>query len=123
MALTLGPLVWLVVDTLLGLLGAERLFRRRGETSPLSTSYRIALGMGLHNLGEELAIGAAFALGEAAVPAERATLPLHECGGLRKGEEREETFHSRLVAFDLHVPGSQGFCQGPILVDEPGQRS
>jgi zinc transporter ZupT len=52
---------------LLGLLGAERLFRRRGETSRLSTSYRIALGIGLHNLGEGLAIGAAFALGEAAL--------------------------------------------------------
>src|SRR5215216_1328733 len=88
LALTLGLLVWLVVDTLLeavevagrlpgvfsgvplvlvvallallGLLGAERLFRRRGETSRLSTSYRIALGIGLHNLGEGLAIGAAF---------------------------------------------------------------
>ena len=39
----------------------------RGETSRLSTSYRIALGIGLHNLGEGLAIGAAFALGEAAL--------------------------------------------------------
>src|ERR687898_953014 len=95
LALTLGLLVWLVVDTLLeavevagrlpgvfsgvplvlvvallaflGLLGAERLFRRRGETGRLSTSYRIALGIGLHNLGEVLAIGAAFALGEAAL--------------------------------------------------------
>jgi zinc transporter, ZIP family len=96
LALTLGLLVWLVVDTLLeavevagrlpgvfsgvplvlvvallallGLLGAERLFRRRGETTGrLSTSYRIALGIGLHNLGEGLAIGAAFALGEAAL--------------------------------------------------------
>jgi zinc transporter ZupT len=97
LALTLGLLVWLVVDTLLeavevagrlpgvfsgvplvlmaalltllGLLGAERLFMRRGreETSRLSTSYRIALGIGLHNLGEGLAIGAAFALGEAAL--------------------------------------------------------
>jgi zinc transporter, ZIP family len=85
LALTLGLLVWLVVDTmleavevagrlpgvfsgvplvlvaallaLLGLLGTER----------LSTSYRIALGIGLHNLGEGLAIGAAFALGEAAL--------------------------------------------------------
>src|SRR5918993_1855353 len=94
LALTLGLLVWLVVDTLLeavevagrlpgvfsgvplvlvvallvllGLLGAERLFRRHGETSRLSTSYRIALGIGLHNLGEGLAIGAAFALGEVA---------------------------------------------------------
>ena len=95
LALTLGLLVWLVVDTLLeavevagrlpgvfsgvplvlvaallaflGLLGAERLFRRRGEASRLSTSYRIALGIGLHNLGEGLAIGAAFALGEVAL--------------------------------------------------------
>jgi len=35
--------------------------------SPLGTSYRIALGIGLHNLGEGLAIGAAFALGEIAL--------------------------------------------------------
>ncbi len=96
LALTVGLLVFLVVDTLieagevaiklpgafsgipmvilvslltlLGLLGAERLFRRgREETSRLSTSYRISLGIGLHNLGEGLAIGAAFALGEAAL--------------------------------------------------------
>ena len=96
LALTVGLLVWLVVDglleavelagrlpgvfsgvpmvllvallTLLGLLGTERLFRRgREEASRLSTSYRIASGIGLHNLGEGLAIGAAFALGEAAL--------------------------------------------------------
>jgi len=98
LALTIGLLVWLVTDTLLeavelagrlpgafsgvplvlmvalltllALLGAERLFRRgREEASRLSTSYRIALGIGLHNLGEGLAIGAAFALGEAALGA------------------------------------------------------
>ena len=96
LALTVGLLVWLVVDglleavelagrlpgvfsgvpmvlfvallTLLGLLGTERLFRRgREDASRLSTSYRIASGIGLHNLGEGLAIGAAFALGEAAL--------------------------------------------------------
>ncbi len=96
LALTVGLLVFLVVDTLLeagevavelpgafsgiplvilvslltllGLLGAERLFRRgRQEASRLSTSYRISLGIGLHNLGEGLAIGAAFALGETAL--------------------------------------------------------
>jgi ZIP family zinc transporter len=63
------PLVLLVTMlTLLGLLGAERLFRRGREgASRLSTSYRIAGGIGLHNLGEGLAIGAAFALGEAAL--------------------------------------------------------
>ncbi len=96
LALTVGLLVFLVIDTLLeagevaielpgafsgipmvilvalltmlGLLGVERLFRRRREeASRLGTSYRIALGIGLHNLGEGLAIGAAFALGEAAL--------------------------------------------------------
>jgi zinc transporter ZupT len=63
------PLVILLtLLTLLGLLGTERLFRRgREEASRLGTSYRIALGIGLHNLGEGLAIGAAFALGEAAL--------------------------------------------------------
>jgi zinc transporter ZupT len=63
------PMVILLTSlTLLGLLGAERLFRRgREEASRLATSYRIALGIGLHNLGEGLAIGAAFALGEAAL--------------------------------------------------------
>jgi ZIP family zinc transporter len=98
LALTVGLLVWLVVDTLLeavevagrlpgvfsgvplvlmaalltllGLLGTERLFRGgREEASRLGISYRIALGIGLHNLGEGLAIGAAFALGEAALGA------------------------------------------------------
>lgn len=65
------PLVILVtLLTLLGLLAAERLFRRgREETSRLGTSYRISFGIGLHNLGEGLAIGAAFALGEAALGA------------------------------------------------------
>jgi zinc transporter ZupT len=96
LALTVGLLVFLVVDTLLeagevaaalpgafsgvplvimvslltllGLLEAERFFRRgREETSRLSTSYRISFGIGLHNLGEGLAIGAAFALGETAL--------------------------------------------------------
>jgi zinc transporter, ZIP family len=63
------PMVLLVaLLTLLGLLGTERLFgRRHEEASRLGTSYRIALGIGLHNLGEGLAIGAAFALGETAL--------------------------------------------------------
>jgi zinc transporter, ZIP family len=65
------PLVILVaLLTLLGLLAAERLFRRgREEASRLGTSYRISFGIGLHNFGEGLAIGAAFALGEAALGA------------------------------------------------------
>jgi ZIP family zinc transporter len=61
------PMVILVaLLTLFALLGVERLFRREG-VSRLATSYRIALGIGLHNLGEGLAIGAAVALGEAAL--------------------------------------------------------
>lgn len=41
---------------------------RQGETgTALGIAYRIALGIGLHNLGEGLAIGAAFAQGEAAL--------------------------------------------------------
>ncbi len=65
------PLVILVaLLTMLGLLAAERLFRRGSEgASRLGTSYRISFGIGLHNLGEGLAIGAAFALGEAALGA------------------------------------------------------
>jgi zinc transporter ZupT len=65
------PLVILVaLLTLLGLLAAERLFRRgREEANRLGTSYRISFGIGLHNFGEGLAIGAAFALGEAALGA------------------------------------------------------
>jgi ZIP family zinc transporter len=98
LAMTVGLLAFLVIDTLeealeiaaelpgvfsgvplvvlltlltwLGLVGMERLLRRgREEASRLGTSYRIALGIGLHNLGEGLAIGAAFALGEAALGA------------------------------------------------------
>lgn len=94
LALTIGLLAYLVLDTLFeateiagelpgflsgvplvlllasltvvfGLLGSRLLSRR--EQTGLPTSYRIAGGIGLHNLGEGLAIGAAFALGEAAL--------------------------------------------------------
>ena len=37
------------------------------ESSALRVSYQIAIGIGLHNLGEGLAIGSAFALGETAL--------------------------------------------------------
>ena len=60
--------ILLTLLMLLGLMASGRLFRRgREEASRLGTSYRIALGIGLHNLGEGLAIGAAFALGEVAL--------------------------------------------------------
>jgi zinc transporter, ZIP family len=94
LALTIGLLVFLVLDTfqeagevaasvptpldgpllvpLVALLTFLLLITvsssgRGAEQTPLSTSYRIAFGIGLHNLGEGLAIGAAFGLGEIAL--------------------------------------------------------
>lgn len=96
LALTIGLLVFLVVDmwdaaneialTVAGSLGAPELIplvaaltaallvvigrslRRPGHgEGGLPLAYQIATGIGLHNLGEGLAIGAAFALGEAAL--------------------------------------------------------
>lgn len=61
------PLVALLTMGLLIVLG-QALRRRTGgdaaERKPLTLAYEIAFGIGLHNLGEGLAIGAAFALGE-----------------------------------------------------------
>lgn len=93
LALTVGLLVFLVLDTfeeaseiaegvpatldgpllvplvaLLTFLFLTTVSSRGGDdSSPIGTSYRIAFGIGLHNLGEGLAIGAAFALGEIAL--------------------------------------------------------
>lgn len=94
LALTAGLLVFLAVDALdealevaadvpgafqgvglvvLGIVGAlaalyavDGAMRRRrgGELTPLYVAGLIALGIGLHNFGEGLAIGAAFSLGE-----------------------------------------------------------
>lgn len=61
------PLVIFISLISLGILLALGNLRKGQESTPLSISYRIALGIGLHNLGEGLAIGAAFALGEAAL--------------------------------------------------------
>lgn len=94
LSLTVGLLVFLLFDTIAEALeivaktagafgGAPLIFlvallaflaliaigsRRKGQvTSRLGVAYRIALGIGLHNLGEGLAIGAAFATGSAAL--------------------------------------------------------
>lgn len=92
LALTIGLLVFLLIDTFLeGLEIAEQLpgvFQgealvffaalltwmvlsaigtRRGRPSPRYIAGLLALGIGIHNLGEGLVIGAAFALGEAAL--------------------------------------------------------
>ena len=61
------PMVALVALISLGVLLAVGAVRRGTEVTPLGIAYRIALGIGLHNLGEGLAIGASFALGEAAL--------------------------------------------------------
>jgi zinc transporter ZupT len=62
-----SPLVFLVaLIAFLALIAIGS--RRKGQgTSRLEVAYRIALGIGLHNLGEGLAIGAAFATGSAAL--------------------------------------------------------
>jgi zinc transporter ZupT len=58
-------LVWIVsLATLMGLLAITARRRARGgKLSPLAVAGFIALGIGLHNLGEGLAIGAALATG------------------------------------------------------------
>lgn len=92
LALTLGLLAFLLVDTLeeglelaAGAAGAFQagasvwlaaglaflllvvVGRRRGAPEGASLATFLALGIGLHNLGEGLAIGAAFAVGQAAL--------------------------------------------------------
>lgn len=61
------PMIIFIAIITLGVLIAVGSLRQGQESTPLGISYRIALGIGLHNLGEGLAIGAAFALGEAAL--------------------------------------------------------
>jgi zinc transporter, ZIP family len=62
-----APLVFMVALLTFGALIALGARSKGQTTSRLGVSYRIAFGIGLHNLGEGLAIGAAFALGEAAL--------------------------------------------------------
>lgn len=62
-----APVVFLVALLAFGALVAVSGGGKGRAASRLGTAYRIALGIGLHNLGEGLAIGAAFAFGEAAL--------------------------------------------------------
>ncbi|MCC6166921.1 MAG: metal transporter [Caldilineaceae bacterium] len=62
-----APMVALTALIALGILLVIGARRKGVERTPLQVAYLIALGIGLHNLGEGLAIGAAFALGEAAL--------------------------------------------------------
>jgi zinc transporter ZupT len=63
-----GPLLVPIV-ALLAFLLLMTVSSRKADAprSGLAVAYQIALGIGLHNLGEGLAIGAAFALGEVAL--------------------------------------------------------
>lgn len=60
------PAIVLLTVAFLTLFG-HLLRQRIGSASGVSLSYQIATGIGLHNMGEGLAIGTAFALGEAAL--------------------------------------------------------
>ncbi|MBA2277122.1 MAG: metal transporter [Chloroflexia bacterium] len=62
----LVPLLALLTAALLVVIG-NSLRGRTGESGGLALAYRIAVGIGLHNLGEGLAIGSAFAIGEVAL--------------------------------------------------------
>src|SRR5215217_5571999 len=65
-ATVLVPMLAILTAALLVVVGRS-LRSRSKDAGPLALSYQIAVGIGLHNLGEGLAIGAAFALGEAAL--------------------------------------------------------
>lgn len=61
------PMIVFIALITFGALVAVGSVRAGANSTPLSIAYRIALGIGLHNLGEGLAIGAAFVSGEAAL--------------------------------------------------------
>jgi zinc transporter, ZIP family len=61
--------VMVIVTALLSFLGLLILGRRHGAPTGLALATYMALGIGLHNLGEGLAIGAAFATGAASLGA------------------------------------------------------
>jgi zinc transporter ZupT len=60
------PILALLTAGLLTIVG-HAIRGRNKDAGGLALAYQIATGIGLHNLGEGLAIGAAFALGEAAL--------------------------------------------------------
>jgi zinc transporter ZupT len=62
-----GLIVLGVVGTPLVINGLSRVGRRNSPISPLGISTLIAIGIGFHNLGEGLAIGSSYAVGEVAL--------------------------------------------------------
>ncbi|MDQ3693978.1 MAG: metal transporter [Chloroflexota bacterium] len=65
-AVVLIPLLALLTAAFLSVV-SHAIRRATSRAAGLPLAYNIAFGIGLHNLGEGLAIGAAFALGEAAL--------------------------------------------------------
>jgi len=65
-ATVLVPMLALLTAALLSTVG-QALRRRERRSGALPLAYQLAVGIGLHNLGEGLAIGSAFALGEVAL--------------------------------------------------------
>ena len=66
----LGLLVLGALGAILALTGVERVLTREkpsGDSAALALAYLIALGIGLHNMGEGLAVGSALAVGEVAL--------------------------------------------------------
>jgi zinc transporter, ZIP family len=63
----LGLVLLGLVGTPLLLMALERGRRTTGRASPLYVATLVALGIGLHNMGEGLAIGASYATGEIAL--------------------------------------------------------
>ena len=63
----LGLVLLGLVGTPLLLMALERARRKTGRASPLYVATLVALGIGLHNMGEGLAIGASYATGEIAL--------------------------------------------------------
>ncbi len=63
----LGLVLLGLVGTPLLLMALERARRTSGRASPVYVATLVALGIGLHNMGEGLAIGASYATGEIAL--------------------------------------------------------
>ncbi|MFP3853052.1 MAG: ZIP family metal transporter [Anaerolineales bacterium] len=142
LALTLGLLVFLFVDTLLEALeisaGLPGIFQgeamvlfaalltwllllavgnRQERRSSLYLAAMIALGIGLHNLGEGLAIGAAFAAGEAALGSFLVIgFTLHN---ITEGVGIVAPLVPKDEAEDSHVPGLWTFAGLVLLAGAP----
>ena len=65
----LGLVLLGLIGTPLLLMALERARRTTGRASPVYVATLVALGIGLHNMGEGLAIGASYATGEIALGA------------------------------------------------------